>query len=49
MAYLATTRSRRSYVVTVLAENPSAPISETSAIPVLRSAIKSAFALAARR
>jgi len=47
LAYLATTRTGHSYVVAVLAENPSAPIDETSAIPVLLSAIKGAFTLAA--
>jgi hypothetical protein len=48
MAYLATTRTGRSYVVTVLAEDPSRPIDETIAIPVMLSAIKGAFTLAAR-
>jgi beta-lactamase class A len=48
LAYLATTRTGRTYVVTVLAENPSAPINETTAAPVLLAAIKGAFALAAR-
>jgi beta-lactamase class A len=48
MAYLATTRTGRSYVVTVLAEDPSQPIDETVAIPVMLSAIKGAFTLAAR-
>jgi beta-lactamase class A len=49
LAYLATTRTGRSYVVTVLAENPSQPIDETTAIPVILSAIKGAFTLAAHR
>jgi beta-lactamase class A len=49
MAYLATTRTGHSYVVTALAENPSQPIDETTAIPVMLSAIKGAFALATRR
>jgi beta-lactamase class A len=49
LAYLATTRTGQSYVVTVLAENPSQPINEATAAPVLLSAIKAAFTLAARR
>ena len=48
LAYLATTRTGQSYVVTVLAENPSQPIDEGTAAPVLLSAIKAAFTLAAR-
>jgi Beta-lactamase enzyme family/ORF 12 gene product N-terminal len=48
MAYLATTRNGHSYVVTALAENPSQPIDESTAIPVMLSAIKTAFTLAAR-
>jgi hypothetical protein len=48
MAYLATTRTGHSYVVTVLAEDPSRPIDETIAIPVMLTAIKGAFTLAAR-
>ena len=48
MAYLATTRTGRSYVVAALAENPSQPIDETIATPVMLSAIKAAFTLAAR-
>jgi hypothetical protein len=48
MAYLATTRTGHSYVVTVLAEDPSQPINETIAVPVMLSAIKGAFTLAAR-
>jgi beta-lactamase family protein/uncharacterized protein len=48
LAYLATTRTGHSYVVTVLAEDPSRPIDETIAAPVMLSAIKGAFALAAR-
>ena len=47
LSYLATTRTGHTYVVTVLAENPSAPISEASALPVMLSAIKGAFTLAA--
>jgi beta-lactamase class A len=48
LAYLATTRTGRSYVVTVLADNPSQPINQATAAPVLLSAIKAAFTLAAR-
>jgi beta-lactamase class A len=48
MTSLATTRKGHSYVVTALAENPSQPIDETTAIPVMLSAIKGAFTLAAR-
>ena len=48
MAYLATTRTGHSYVVTVLAEDPSQPILETIAVPVMLSAVKGAFTLAAR-
>ena len=49
MAYLATTRSGQSYVVAVLAENPSEPINEATAAPVKLSAVKGAFALAAQK
>ncbi len=49
LAYLATTRTGQSYVVAVLAENPSQPINEATAAPVMLSAIKGAFTLAARR
>jgi beta-lactamase class A len=49
LAYLATTQTGHSYVVTVLAENPSRPINEATAAPILLSAIKGAFTLAARR
>jgi Beta-lactamase enzyme family/ORF 12 gene product N-terminal len=48
MSYLARTRTGHSYVVTVLAEDPSQPIYETIAVPVMLSAIKGAFTLAAR-
>jgi hypothetical protein len=48
MAYLATTRTGHSYVVTVLAEDQSQPIDETIAVPVMLSAVKGAFTLAAR-
>jgi Beta-lactamase enzyme family len=49
LAYLATTRTGHSYVVTVLAENPSQAINESTAIPAILSAIKGAFTLASRR
>ncbi len=49
LAYLATTQTGQSYVVAVLADNPSQPINEAKAAPVLLSAIKGAFTLAARR
>jgi beta-lactamase class A len=48
LAYLATTRTGDSYVVAVLAENPSRPIDEATAAPVMLSAVKGAFTLAAR-
>jgi beta-lactamase class A len=48
MAYLATTRTGHSYVVTALAEDPAQPINETIATPLMLSAIKGAFTLAAR-
>jgi hypothetical protein len=48
LTYLATTRTGHSYAVTALAENPSQPIDETIAVPVMLSAIKGAFTLAAR-
>ena len=44
---LATTRTGRTYVVSALAENPSAPIAEPAAIPSMLSAIKGAFQPAA--
>jgi hypothetical protein len=43
------TRTGHSYVVTVLAENPSQPINQATAIPVILSAVKEAFTLAAHR
>jgi beta-lactamase class A len=49
LAFMATTRTGHSYVVTVLAEDPSQPINQAAAIPVIRTAIKEAFTLAARR
>jgi beta-lactamase class A len=48
MTYLATTQTGHSFVVTALAENPSQSIDETIAVPVMLSAIKGAFTLAAR-
>ena len=47
LAYLATTRAGQSYVVTVLAENPSQPLGD-DAIPAIVAAVKGAFTLAAR-
>ena len=49
LAFLATTRTGHSYVVTVLAENPSQPLDQATAIPVILTAVKEAFTLAARR
>jgi beta-lactamase class A len=49
LAFLATTQTGHSYAVTVLAEDPSQPINQTTAIPVILWAVKEAFALAARR
>jgi beta-lactamase class A len=48
LAYLATTRTGHSYVVAVLAENPARPIDQATAAPVMLSAVKGAFTLAAR-
>ena len=48
LAFMATTRTGNSYVVTVLAENPSQPINQATAIPAILSAVKAAFTLAAR-
>jgi hypothetical protein len=47
LAYLATTRAGHSYVVTVLAEDPSQPLGG-DAIPAIVAAVKGAFTLAAR-
>lgn len=47
LTYLATTRGGQSYAVSVLAENPAAPIAQTAASLTLLSAIKGAFGLAA--
>ena len=49
LAFMATTRTGHSYVVTVLAEDPSQPINQVTAIPVILSAVYEAFTLAARR
>ena len=49
LAYLATTQTGHSYVVTVLAENPSHPINQATAAPAMLSAVKAAFTLALRR
>jgi len=49
LAYLATTQTGQSYVVTVLAENKSQPIDGATATPIILSAIKGAFTLAAGR
>ena len=46
--YLATTTSGHTYVVSALAEDQTAPISQTSATLSLISAAKGAFELAAR-
>ncbi len=46
--YLATTKSGHTYVVSMLTEDPSAPISGTPATLALLSAVKGAFELAAR-
>jgi beta-lactamase class A len=48
LAFLATTRSGHSYVVDVLAEDKSQPIDQAKATPVILSAVKGAFTLAAR-
>jgi beta-lactamase class A len=49
LAFMASTWTGHSYVVTVLAEDPSQPINQATAIPVILSAVKQAFTLAARR
>jgi hypothetical protein len=48
LAYLATTHAGQSYVVIALAENPSKPIDDLRAAPVMFSAVKGAFTLAGR-
>ena len=45
--FMATTRTGHRYVVAVLAEKPSAPINQATAVPVLISAIRGALTLAA--
>jgi len=45
--YLATTRGGKTYLVSVLTENPAAPLKETQAELTLISAVKGAFKLAA--
>ena len=49
LAYLATTRTGQSYVVTVLAADPSQPIDQAAATSAMLPAIQGAFTLAARR
>jgi len=49
LAYLATTQTGHSYVVTALAEDPSTSIDETIATPIMLSVIRGAFTLAARQ
>jgi len=46
--YLATTHDGQSYLVSVLTQNPAAPLQETSVELALISAVKGAFQLAAR-
>jgi hypothetical protein len=43
LAFMATTRTGHSYAVTVLTENPSQPINQAIAIPVILSAVNEAF------
>ncbi|HEY2306270.1 MAG TPA: hypothetical protein VGI05_10365 [Streptosporangiaceae bacterium] len=49
LSYLATTRTGQAYVASVLAENPSAPLAQDSAILTLTTAVKGALQLAAGR
>jgi beta-lactamase class A len=49
LAFMATNRTGNSCVVTVLAEDPSQPINQATAIPAILSAAKEAFTLAAHR
>jgi beta-lactamase class A len=49
LSYLATTRTGQAYVASVLAENPSAPLAQNSAILTLTTAVKGALQLAAGR
>jgi beta-lactamase class A len=46
--YLAITKTGQSYIVAILASNPSAPIDNATAIPAVVSAVRGAFTLAAR-
>jgi hypothetical protein len=48
LSYLATNRGGRTYLVSVLAQNPAAAIDETSAGLTLISAVKGALQLASR-
>jgi hypothetical protein len=48
LAYLATTQTGQSYVVSVIAENRSQPLDPNTALPTILSATKG-FTLAARR
>jgi beta-lactamase class A len=48
LAFMATTHAGQSYVVIALAENPSKPIDDLKAAPVMFAAVKGAFTLAAR-
>jgi hypothetical protein len=47
--YLATTRTGQTYVASVLAANPAAPLAQDPAILTLISAVKGALQLAAGR
>jgi beta-lactamase class A len=49
LAFMATTQTGHSYAVTVLAEDPSQPLDQATAIPVILTAVKEAFTLAAGR
>jgi len=49
LAFLATTRSGHSYVVTMQAEDTSQPIDQAAVTPAILSAVRGAFTLAARR
>lgn len=49
LAFLATTQTGQSYVVTLIAENRSQPLDPNTALPTILSATKGSFTLAARR
>jgi hypothetical protein len=49
LAYLATTRTGQTYVVTVFAQNRAQPLDPATAAPVMLAAMKGAFTLAAQR